>query len=63
MRMKLAALVFGLFAFVNATAQTVQDGLALIHGERYKEAGESFQKTCREALLRQITNIILVTIM
>ena len=39
MRLKLVALVFGLLAFVNLHAQTVQDGLALIVGERYNEAG------------------------
>ncbi len=44
MRMKLVALVFGLLAFVNLHAQTTQDGLALIHGERYNEAGELFKK-------------------
>lgn len=44
MRMKLVALVFGLFAFVNLHAQTAQDGLALIHGERYTEAGDLFKK-------------------
>jgi len=44
MRMKLVALVFGLLAFVNLHAQTVQDGLALIHGERYNEAGTAFKK-------------------
>lgn len=44
MRMKLVALVFGLLAFVNLHAQTVQDGLALIHGERYNEAGAALKK-------------------
>jgi tetratricopeptide (TPR) repeat protein len=44
MRMKLVALVFGLLAFVNLHAQTVQDGLALIHGERYNQAGDVFKK-------------------
>ncbi|WP_353722447.1 tetratricopeptide repeat protein [Dyadobacter sp. 676] len=44
MRLKLVALVFGLLAFVNLHAQTVQDGLALIHGERYNEAGDLFKK-------------------
>lgn len=44
MRMKLVALVFGLLAFVNLHAQTVQDGLALIHGERYNDAGALFKK-------------------
>lgn len=44
MRMKLVALVFGLLAFVNLHAQTVQDGLALIHGERFNEAGDLFKK-------------------
>jgi len=44
MRMKLVALVFGLLAFVNLHAQTTQDGLALIHGERYNEAGDLFKK-------------------
>jgi tetratricopeptide (TPR) repeat protein len=44
MRMKLVALVFGLLAFVNLHAQTTQDGLALIHGERYNEAGQLFKK-------------------
>ncbi|KQS32783.1 tetratricopeptide repeat protein [Dyadobacter sp. Leaf189] len=44
MKVKLVALVFGLLAFVQLHAQTVQDGLALIHGERYNEAGEVFKK-------------------
>lgn len=44
MRMKVVALVFGLLAFVNLHAQTTQDGLALIHGERYNEAGDLFKK-------------------
>lgn len=44
MRMKLVALVFGLLAFVNLHAQTVQDGLALIRGERYNEAGDVLKK-------------------
>ena len=44
MRLKLVALVFGLLAFVNLHAQTVQDGLALIVGERYNEAGALFKK-------------------
>lgn len=44
MRMKLVALVIGLLAFVNLHAQTVQDGLALIRGERYTEAGDLFKK-------------------
>ncbi|WP_229248232.1 tetratricopeptide repeat protein [Dyadobacter sandarakinus] len=44
MKLKLAAFVFGLLAFVGVQAQTVQDGLALIHGERYNEAGELFKK-------------------
>ncbi|WP_229215861.1 tetratricopeptide repeat protein [Dyadobacter frigoris] len=44
MRMKLAALVLCIFSVVNVHAQTVQDGLALIHAERNKEAGELFTK-------------------
>lgn len=44
MRLKLVALVFGLLAFVNLHAQTVQDGLALIVGERYNEAGALLKK-------------------
>ncbi|MCF2499966.1 tetratricopeptide repeat protein [Dyadobacter chenhuakuii] len=44
MRMKLVALVIGLLAFVNLHAQTTQDGLALINGERYNEAGDLFKK-------------------
>ncbi|WP_379992948.1 tetratricopeptide repeat protein [Dyadobacter subterraneus] len=44
MRMKLVALVFCIFSVVNVQAQTVQDGLALIHAERNKEAGELFTK-------------------
>ena len=44
MRMKLVALVIGLLSFVNIHAQSTQDGLALIHGERYNEAGELFKK-------------------
>ncbi|WP_229208786.1 tetratricopeptide repeat protein [Dyadobacter luticola] len=42
--MKLVALVIGLLAFVNVKAQTVQDGLMLIHGERYNDAGALFKK-------------------
>jgi tetratricopeptide (TPR) repeat protein len=44
MRMKLVAFVFSVLAFVNVHAQTVQDGLALIHTERFNEAGELFKK-------------------
>lgn len=44
MKMKLVALVIGLLTVVNVQAQTTQDGLALIHGERYNEAGELFKK-------------------
>lgn len=44
MRMKLVALVLCIFSVVNVHAQTVQDGLALIHAERNKEAGELFTK-------------------
>lgn len=42
--MKLVALVLCIFSAVNVHAQTVQDGLALIHAERNKEAGELFTK-------------------
>jgi tetratricopeptide (TPR) repeat protein len=44
MRMKLVALVLCVFSVINVHAQTVQDGLALLHGERYKEAGDLFTK-------------------
>jgi tetratricopeptide (TPR) repeat protein len=44
MRMKLVAFVFSVLAFLNVQAQTVQDGLALIHTERFNEAGELFKK-------------------
>ena len=44
MRMKLVAFVFSVLAFINVQAQTVQDGLALIHTERFNEAGELFKK-------------------
>ncbi len=44
MKMKLKALLFGLFAFINVQAQTVQDGLALINGEKFTEAGDLFKK-------------------
>jgi tetratricopeptide (TPR) repeat protein len=44
MRMKIAALVFGIFAFVSVQAQTIQDGLALIHTERFNEAEALFKK-------------------
>jgi len=44
MRMKLVALVFSVLAFINVQAQTIQDGLALIHTERYNEAGQLFKK-------------------
>ena len=44
MRMKVIAFVFSVLAFINVQAQTVQDGLALIHTERFNEAGELFKK-------------------
>ena len=44
MRMKLVALVLCVFSLVKAHAQTVQDGLALLHAERNKEAGDLFTK-------------------
>jgi tetratricopeptide (TPR) repeat protein len=44
MRMKVVAFVFSVLAFINVQAQTVQDGLALIHTERFNEAGELFKK-------------------
>lgn len=50
MRMKLVALVFCVFSLaLNVQAQTVQDGLALLHGERYKEAGDLFTKLATSA--------------
>jgi tetratricopeptide (TPR) repeat protein len=42
--MKVVAFVFSVLAFINVQAQTVQDGLALIHTERFNEAGELFKK-------------------
>lgn len=44
MKMKLKALLFALFAFINVQAQTVQDGLALLNGEKYPEAEATFKK-------------------
>jgi len=44
MKMKYKVLLFGLFAFINVHAQTVQDGLALINGEKFTEAGTLFTK-------------------
>lgn len=44
MKMKYKVLLFSLFAFINVHAQTVQDGLALLNGEKYEEAGSVFQK-------------------
>ncbi len=44
MRMKLIAFVFSVLAFINVQAQTIQDGLALIHTERFNEAGDLFRK-------------------
>jgi len=44
MRMKLVALVLCVFSLVKVHAQTVQDGLALLHAERNKEAGDVFTK-------------------
>jgi len=44
MRMKLVALVLCVFSLVKVHAQTVQDGLALLHSERYKDAGDLFTK-------------------
>ncbi|WP_229254338.1 tetratricopeptide repeat protein [Dyadobacter sp. NIV53] len=44
MKIKFAAVVFSVFAVINAHAQTVQDGLALIHTERFNEAGNLFKK-------------------
>jgi tetratricopeptide (TPR) repeat protein len=44
MKMKLKLLLFGLFAFVNVHAQTVQEGLALINSEKLTEAENLFKK-------------------
>ena len=44
MRMKLVALVLCVFSLAKVHAQTVQDGLALLHAERNKEAGDVFTK-------------------
>jgi tetratricopeptide (TPR) repeat protein len=44
MKMKYKVLLFGLFAFINVHAQTVQDGLALINAEKFSEAGTLFTK-------------------
>jgi tetratricopeptide (TPR) repeat protein len=44
MKMKLKLLLFGLFAFVNVHAQTVQEGLALINSEKFTEAENLFKK-------------------
>lgn len=44
MKMKLVALLISLISFATLQAQTVQDGLALIHGERYNDAEATFKK-------------------
>ena len=44
MKIKFVALAFSVLAFISAQAQTVQDGLSLIHTERYNEAGALFKK-------------------
>jgi tetratricopeptide (TPR) repeat protein len=44
MRMKLVALVLCVVSIVKVHAQTVQDGLTLLHAERYKDAGDLFTK-------------------
>ncbi len=44
MKLKLILLVFSVFALINVQAQTIQDGIALLHGEKLKEAGEIFKK-------------------
>ncbi len=44
MKMKYKVLLFSLFAFISVHAQTVQDGLALLNGEKLNEAGKLFQK-------------------
>ncbi len=43
MRIRLVLLVFGVFALLNVHAQSLQDGIALLHGEKLKEAGEIFK--------------------
>jgi len=44
MKIKFVALAFSVLAFISAQAQTVQDGLSLIHTERYNEAGALYKK-------------------
>eukprot|EP00759_Apiculatamorpha_spiralis_P025540 PhF_6_TR28915/c0_g1_i1/m.42224 len=44
MKIKLLALVLSVIALVEVHAQTVQDGLALIHSEKLNEAGGVFKK-------------------
>jgi len=44
MKLRLFTLMIGLFAFVSLQAQTVQDGLALVHSERYNDAEALFKK-------------------
>jgi len=44
MKIKFVALAFSVLAFINVHAQTVQDGLGLIHTERFNEAGGLFKK-------------------
>lgn len=44
MRMKVVAFVLSVLAFVNVQAQTLQDGLGLIHTERFNEAEQLFKK-------------------
>ena len=44
MKIKFVALAFSVLAFISVQAQTIQDGLSLIHTERYNEAGALFKK-------------------
>ncbi|WP_052353443.1 tetratricopeptide repeat protein [Dyadobacter tibetensis] len=44
MKSKLILVALGVMSFLGVHAQSVQDGVALLHGEKEKEAGEVFKK-------------------
>ena len=44
MRIKLLTLFFSVLALIKVSAQTTQDGLALIHAEKFNQAGDLFKK-------------------
>lgn len=44
MKMKFKVLLFGLFAYVNVHAQSIEEGLSLLNADKFAESGTVFKK-------------------